>query len=173
MLEFSVEPSPEWDRVIDGMLSYDRLANRHLERAMSKSVKTIEGGARKTWPVGISGRSRNSLASTVFYEASDLVGVVGSTLGSEIYPKVIETGRKPGSKAPPPGALDRWVELVLKVPANEIRGVAYLIGRKIARRGLVGKFPLRRAYFAARAKISSFFTVALADIVRDLLRGRR
>ena len=85
---------------------------------------------------------------------------------------VIERGRRFGRKAPPPGALDRWVELVLKVPKNEIRSVAFLIGRKIRLRGIAGRFPLRKAYFASRAKISAFFTKALADIVRDILQGR-
>lgn len=48
--------------------------------------------------------------------------------------------RKPISKRM--RALQRWVELRLHVPRSESRQVAFLVGRAIARRGLVGRHVL-------------------------------
>ena len=99
---------------------------------------------------------------------SYIVGRVGSTMKKEVYPYIVEHGRKRG-KAPPPGALDRWVRIVLgKRTRREIRSTAFLIGRKIARRGIMGKFPLRKAYFKNKAKVEGYFNGALRMITKEL-----
>jgi hypothetical protein len=90
------------------------------------------------------------------------IGFMGGSADVFRYAMAVERGRKPG-KAPPPGALDLWVERKLKPKAQAlksdltqggnrtgrafrqikrgrrlntvIRSIAFLIGRKIAKEG--------------------------------------
>ena len=67
------------------------------------------------------------------------------------YAKVIEWGRRPGAKAPPPEVIREWVRQKLvpagKVDDNEaaIKSAAFLIGRAIKRRGIPAKLVLATA----------------------------
>lgn len=75
------------------------------------------------------------------------------------YAKVIEWGRRPGAKAPPPEVIQEWVRKKL-VPLGKLEGitdenvgdheatiksVAFLIGRAIKRRGIPAKLVLATA----------------------------
>jgi len=150
---------------------FDEISDRRLSTAMSKLVIGIESEARQHWPVGVTGRSRNSIASQVVREGpGSIVGKVGSTLVGEVYPAVVEFGRKPG-KAPPPGALDRWVHIVLGISNDEAPGVAYLVGRAIARRGIKGRFVFKKAWAKMKPVVERNFAVALDEITEDLSLG--
>lgn len=49
----------------------------------------------------------------------------------------VEHGRQPGARMPPLSALEDWVMTKLQIPpGRERRGVAFAIGRAIARRGI-------------------------------------
>ena len=56
----------------------------------------------------------------------------------------VELGRRAG-RPPPVAAILPWVRKVLRVPAREARGVAFIIARAIGRRGLRPRFILTRA----------------------------
>jgi hypothetical protein len=83
----------------------------------------------------------------------------------------MEFGRKPGSM-PPPEALERWVYLKLGVPADEVQGVAYLIARRIAARGIKGKRFMQKGWDEAKGKFMAFFETALDKITEELSNGR-
>lgn len=68
------------------------------------------------------------------------------------YAQWVEYGRKPG-KAPPPGVLDRWVRLKLKVPPKEVRSVSYLVGQKIAKEGIKEKKHFRNSMARKKMEI--------------------
>jgi hypothetical protein len=88
---------------------------------------------------------------------------------------IIEGGRRPGSKMPPLDTLEEWVRLKgvgvalgtkqkgKKAPGRtaSLRGLAFVIGRAIARRGL----PALRIVEKASAKLDRFVREGLA---RDL-----
>jgi len=67
---------------------------------------------------------------------------VGTTTGYGLY---VEFGRGAG-KMPPLETLIDWVRLKLKIDAKKAKGVAFMIGRKIARAGTKGQPFLRPAY---------------------------
>jgi hypothetical protein len=110
-------------------------------------------------PAGIgSGGAVNTGAYLRSWQVTPLAN--GARLGnSSPYSGIIENGARPmGARArmvrgtgsatkrrtisPRMRALQRWVELRLHVPKGESRQVAFLVGRAIARRGLVGRHVL-------------------------------
>jgi len=161
------------DEAVERLSRYDKIADRRLREAMKKAVLHIEREVKKPppvgAPVGVSGRLRNSMASKVTGQPGSVVGKVGSTM-SHVYPSVQEFGRKPG-KAPPPGALDRWVHIVLKVPPSKVRGVAYRIGQRLKHRKMPGKFFLKRAFQRSKSWVQRYFKNALKQITKDLAGG--
>jgi len=52
------------------------------------------------------------------------------------YANVMELGRRPGSRRPPPGPIRAWVRQKLRVAANRVNAVAFLVARKIGERGI-------------------------------------
>jgi hypothetical protein len=171
MLTFEIVPPKELDPLMARLRDYGKIANKHNRKAMKGSVISIERGARKTAPVGVAGRLRNSMASEVREKKDVIIGRVGSTMKKEIYPIVMELGRKAG-KAPPPGALDRWVRIVLGVSPKKVRSVSFLIGRRMKRKKMKGRRFLTKAYRKERPKIHKRFGKALKDITKELAHGK-
>lgn len=68
------------------------------------------------------------------------------------YGEYVEEGRQPG-KGPPPKKLEAWVERHLGLKGAEAKSVAYLIGRKIAAKGLVGDGQVQAAITRVAATI--------------------
>jgi hypothetical protein len=172
MLEYEVVIPRDTERIIGRLLRYDQISDRHLRIAMNKSVAKIEARTRKNAPVGVNSRLRNSIASEVRSPSpGSLVGRVGSTMKREVYPVVMERGRKPGQQMPPSSALERWVRIRLGVPKKQVKSVAFLVARKIGRRGIMGRFFLRKAWFASKRQVDGYFTKALRDITKELAHG--
>ena len=143
---------------------------RHFGGAMNKAVITIESNTRPLTPV-FTGRLRNSIGSQVISTETRITGYVGSTLKDEIYPSVMEWGRRSGSM-PPPDKLERWVKLVLKVPEKKIKGTAYVVARSIGKRGIRGRFFLNRGYRRSLPKIRQYIALGHHVFVRGLTSGR-
>lgn len=55
------------------------------------------------------------------------------------YAPVIEYGRRPGARMPPPRVLRKWVKDKLGVSDKEAAGVAFVVARAISRDGVPGK----------------------------------
>jgi hypothetical protein len=154
------------------MKKFPDVAEKHMRKAMRVSVTDVEAAVVPLTPVGVSKRLRGSMASEVQGHGPNIVGLVGSTLKGEKYPAVMEFGRRPGAKMPPPRALERWVHLVLKVPAAEVKGVAYLVARAIARKGIKGKRFLEKGFKKAQPKVIRNFNKGLTDMMKEINRGR-
>jgi hypothetical protein len=155
------------DEQIRRLNAYDEVSTRELTTAMNQSVTALESAIKPLTPV-YRARLRGSIASEVKQEGpGSIVGRVGSTLKGEEYPAVMEFGRKPG-KFPPIEPLMRWVHLVLGVPNEEARGVAYVVARKIARKGIKGHFFMKKGFEASKAQIADYFVKALQRITEAL-----
>lgn len=147
---------------------FDEVADKHLMKAMKQGTTTIVSEVRPLTPVFM-GLLRNSIASEVIREGpGSIIGKVGSTLKDEEYPAVMEYGRKPGATMPPPEKLERWVHLKLGVPEEKAHGVAFTVARAIARRGIAGKFFLKRGFEAAQGRVERYFAQALEAIANEL-----
>jgi hypothetical protein len=70
------------------------------------------------------------------------------------YSDVVNYGRQPNSRMPPPSALYDWVRRKLGVQGDtQIKQTAYLIARAIGERGIEGTFFAENAILAARDEI--------------------
>jgi hypothetical protein len=150
--------------------AYDANSTQELTTAMNQSVVTLSNAIVNSpfMPV-YRGRLKGSIASEVKQEGvGSIVGKVGSTLKSEEYPAVMEFGRKPGAAFPPLEPLMRWVHLVLGVPNEEAKGVAYVVGRSIARKGIKGRRFMQKGFEASKAQIVDYFEQALKRITDAL-----
>lgn len=88
------------------------------------------GGYKRSWKFAvmhISGGCKLTLTNT--HPASD----------------VIERGRRPGSRMPPPKALEAWVRRKLKVSKAAAPQVAWAVAASIGRKGIQGKHVLEKA----------------------------
>lgn len=158
---------PGLNEQIKKLEGLDASADKHLLRAMHESVVTLEAYATSYAPVFM-GRLRNSLASEVKHLGTGtIVGRVGTSLTSEVYPLVMEYGRKPG-RMPPPQALERWVQLKFGVSGAEMKRAAYNVARKIAARGIKPKLFLKKAYLTGQNQVQNYFAQALERIAEAL-----
>jgi len=147
----------------------DDLCEKHARRALVTSTDLIHDFVVPLTPVGVSGRLRQSIYSRVEGTGSNLKGIVGSTIAErEIYPKVMEFGRRPGSRMPPPNKLERWVHIVLKVPVHKAGSVAFVLARAIGRRGIKGKFFFKQGWQRSEPRVRKIMDEALRDITREM-----
>lgn len=167
--EVEIQGLEEQLRKLEG---FDGLAGRELRRAMDESVITIVSAVRPLTPVGVSGLLRNSIASEVTGAGTSIEGKVGSTLKEEVYPAVMEFGRHPRPVALSPG-LYRWVELKLGVPEADLEKATRGVAAGIAKRGIKGRFFLKRGWEASKGKVEDFFAAALERIAVGLENGRK
>ena len=145
-----------------------QVAEKHSKKAMYKSVTTIEAAWKPNIPRGATGGYKSSIFYKVEGSGPNITGRVGSNIRSPFpYPLVVEYGRKAG-KMPPSSALERWVHLVLKVPTDRAKGVAFLVARAIGKRGIKARPILTNAYKKSEPKVIGFFGKALDDIVKEI-----
>lgn len=110
-----------------------------LEAAMTEALMLLERAVKIRTPIGATETARGSIASEQRWGSAPgrgvplLRGIVGSP---QAHVAVLERGRKPGAKMPPPDALELWVRRKLKIQdVKEARSVAFVIARSIARKG--------------------------------------
>lgn len=124
-------------------------ADAFLERELKDRVPTATGLGR---------------ASITSYEQklpAGAIGVVGSPMMHLAY---VDLGTKP--HFPPLQPLEDWVRLKLDVPEEQVRSVAFLIARKISKRGTEGKFFVEQAFTFARPQLDKMFERARDNTVR-------
>lgn len=96
---------------------------------------------------------RNSITSKVTKAGDGVIeGQIYST-AAPIVVEVIENGRKPG-RFPPVDIIRAWVGRKFAIADLKIRNsVAYLVGRKIAMRGIIGKFVFKNTFTEMQPQI--------------------
>ena len=167
MIEVEVELSPEFKKQIALFDQYEKIADKHLTQAMQGSLIGIQGLARSNAPV-FRGQLQNSISTSVKSVGPNIEGRVFSTIRSPYaYPLVMEFGRRPG-KMPPPSALRRWVQLVIKPPGELVDGLAYIVARAIGRRGIKGRFFMKKAIESSKVRIGMLFREAVDRISKDM-----
>lgn len=145
----------------------DKIVDKHALAAMQSSVVTVVGAVRPLVPVGVSGQARRSISKTIQSTVRGLTGTVFSKINS-IYPSVLNFGRRPGKRMPPPQALERWVRLKLGVAANKVKQVAFVVARSIGRKGFKGAFFMQKGFEKSKAAIHRFGKIAIDRITKEL-----
>jgi len=137
------------------------ITEQELKAALTEALLFLERETKENTPVGASGGGgglRNSIG--VRQPLNQLFGFVGTSVP---YAKHVEIGTRP--HFPPPAALYDWVRKVLDVPEKDVPGVAFLVARKISKRGTKGKFMFRDAIRSSTPLINRRFNIALENIL--------
>jgi len=123
----------------------------------------------KRTPHGISSGG-GGLRGSIFTEAHGTPLGRGQRIASSVYyAPIVERGRRPGGHHPPPGPILLWVVRKLGKRGAEAQHVAFLIGRKIARRGTVGAGMFAHALVDLRPLVQSRFQ-ALVNRIGEILK---
>lgn len=156
-----------FDEQIRKLENFSQISRKHERLAMFSSVSTVLASVRPLAP-SYRSRLRQSLGSEVKELAGVIEGHVGSSLVDEVYPKVMEVGRQPGS-VPPLAGLMRWVHLVLGVPADRAQKVAMAVAFSIARKGIKGRLFMKQGWTQSKPAVENHFKVAMNRIVDELV----
>lgn len=125
------------------------LAAREVRGILTAAVLDLEREVVERTPRGATGLLQASVFGEVRGDGLALRGIVAA---SQLYAPVVELGRRPG-RFPPLGPIQLWVRRKLNVPEARVRGVAFVIARKIARLGFPGRFMFRDALADRREAI--------------------
>jgi hypothetical protein len=145
------------DEQISRLAAHDAIAQRHLRRAMSDSVKGIARVTRNLAPVGQSGQVRAGVDHEVTggQVVGDLVGRVVDRAFTGLWVEF-------GTRAHTPPA-ERIAENL-----GVTREQGFLIARSIGQRGTRGRHFMYRAYRASKRLVLTYFGDALERIAREL-----
>jgi hypothetical protein len=149
------------DEQIERLNAHDQIAQKHLRRAMSDSVKAAARVTRSLAPVGQSGRARAGVDHEVAGGriVGDLVGRVVDRAFTGLW---LEFGTR--AHTPP---TERIADNL-----GVSRDQGFLIARSIGRKGTRGRHFMYRAYVASKRLILTYFGDALERIATEL-GGRR
>lgn len=140
-----------------------------MTTAIREASLLVEREVRERTPIGIGGGG--GLAGSIGARDPEVVpgeGVVGVVGTSLRYAVPVELGRRPGQRMPPVRALQDWAEIRLGVSAEESRGVAWAIARKIAIEGTDGAHMFRAGLAASAGAVERIVVHGLDRITARL-----
>lgn len=146
------------------------IVRQELVAAMTEADALIEREVKERTPTGASGGGASGLKGSIFGEETvgldNVIGLVGTAMS---YATPVELGSKP--HFPPIEPLIDWVVSKFGVNEQEARGIAFLVARKIARKGTKGAHMFQKAFDANEAQVNSMFVRAVARIAERCARG--
>ena len=156
---------------IQGGLEITRIFGRAPEIIDDEMIPTmweaellLEREIKEGTPIGVSGNSRASISAREPKRLADnIIGEVGSPLKHIL---AVELGTKP--HYPPIRPLEDWVRAKLGLGDNEARHVAFLVQRKIGRKGTDGAFMFKRGFEANEAQIQRMFEAAHRRVIQRM-----
>lgn len=119
-------------------------------------------------------RDTGALQRSIAFEVKPFEARVYTPL---VYAPVMEFGRKPGAKMPPPAALEGWVRRhwfggVSRGNQNAIRSSAFVLARSISRRGIKGRFFMKAAHDRVKSEMPRLLREMAQRIERVFEAGR-
>ncbi|MBI3320018.1 MAG: HK97 gp10 family phage protein [Candidatus Omnitrophica bacterium] len=134
---------------------------------MLKALGVLQRAVALRTPVN-TGQLRASvgLSQPVVSEKS-VEGRLGTNV---VYAMPVEFGSRP--HWPPRAPIEFWVKRKLRVPAHQVRPVAFLVARKIARRGTPAKEMFRTGLEESRQQLAKLFD-QLPQLVRERFGATR
>jgi len=108
-----------------------------IEEKLDVAGQLVAGEVKTLTPVGVSGGLRGSVATTGVKKSAG-GGYENRVVTPLAYGVVVERGRAYPGRMPPIGPIELWVRRKgarVGIPQKNTRRMAYLIARKIARRG--------------------------------------
>ena len=146
---------------------------RGIERGLRRATELLRAAVSTLAqsPLGVSapgafGEYAGSLTTAVVDENGRPVGRVFLAPPADRYGMFVEVGTRP--HFPPPAALEGWVRRRLGITGNrEVREVAFLIGRKIARAGTPGRLFFERALDNNESRVVAILEEEIGKAVRS------
>lgn len=155
------------DVIARGLRTAPEFTRQVLTATMTEATLLAQREWQENMPRGASGITAQSITSDVASTPAGVLGIVGSSQASALF---VELGTRP--HMPPVAAIVPWVKAVLGIAdPKEIKRVAFLVARKIARRGTPAQRPMGRAVEAAQGQILAMFEAAAARIANHLAGG--
>lgn len=158
---------------LQGMLAKaPEIADRHLHKALHEALSLLQGQVIEATPTGAHQLLRR-VSMDISVSESGYLGVVGT---SAPYAIPVELGTKPHfpwdktTKSVPYSLVD-WVVNKLGVDRKKAGGVAYLIARKISKKGTQGAFMFRDTFKRLEPAVNAIFAEARQAILADMIRA--
>ena len=137
-------------------------------RLLAREIRLVELEALEAVALAIIAEAQRILASEGKLATKQLINGMGYTLNKRLrrvrvfnkkpYATIVEFGRRPGGKFPPPSQIKTWLA-AKGLPATD--QVAYLVGRRIAEKGIAPIRFLSRAFAIAPTEIDRHMRGAL------------
>ncbi len=155
------------DGLARGLREAPGYTDQVLQAAMYEATLLAQREWQENMPRGATGLTAGSIHSDVSSTPAGVLGVVGSSQPSALW---VELGTK--AHMPPSEALQPWVKAVLGIhDPKEVRNVAFLVARKIARHGTPAQRPMARAVEATEGQIIAIFERAAAQVAAHIAEG--
>jgi hypothetical protein len=128
--------------------------SRVIQRVLQLSALTAQ---REAQQAAYEFKDTATLARSI---TSDITGTTARVWSPLTYAAVMEQGRRPGAKMPPPAALAGWAR---RHGFQTDPGSLFVLARAIGRRGIAGRFYFRRAAEALQRQLPSIIAQALRE----------
>ena len=149
-----------------GLRDAPEYTDRVLQEAMTEATLLVQREWQENLP-RVSGLTARSITSDVASTPAGVLGVVSSSQPSALF---LELGTRP--HMPPVAAIEPWVKAVLGIrEPKEVKRVAFLVARKIAREGTPAQHPMARAVQSTEGQVIAMFERAAAKVVAHLVGG--
>ncbi len=142
------------------------IALQELQKAMAEADMLLKRLVQDALPTA-TGTLRASVFGVERATETGVIGLVGSPL---IYAPPVELGTRP--HFPPIEPLVDWVKLKLGVPEKDARGVAFLVARKIARKGTGATHVFKLSFERGEQQVRDMFARALGRIAQRIIERR-
>ncbi|MBV8250552.1 MAG: HK97 gp10 family phage protein [Comamonas sp.] len=154
------------DAFTRGLHQAPEVTRQELLATMTQGTLLVEREAKERMPKH-TGMTAASISSDAFSTPVGVIGTVGSSQPSATF---VELGTKP--HMPPVAALEPWVKAVLGVrEPKEIKSVAFLVARKIARKGTKAQRPFGEAIAATESQVLRLFEDCAGRVAGHLAGG--
>ncbi|CAN5439069.1 hypothetical protein BH10PSE18_BH10PSE18_19030 [soil metagenome] len=158
--------APALAAISRGWAEAPAVTRRELLAAMTQATLLVEREVKEGIPRGATGLTAASVTSDAFSTSAGVLGIVGSSQPAALF---VELGTKP--HMPPVEALVPWVRAVLGVDAKRAPSVAFLIARKIARKGTKAQRPFALALARTEGQVLRMIESAADRIASHLAGG--
>lgn len=157
-------------------LSIEVAGFERLGRALSPGIvqgplrDVLQKAAREATRVakGKAPRDTGALMRSITPEVRPLSARVYTRRGAAYFP-VMEFGRRPGAKMPPPDKLRGWAR---RHGFPTTRGALFALARSIGRRGIKGRFYMRAGAQSVRRQMPGYLRTMGQQIGHDFGRAR-
>lgn len=156
------------DVVLRALRQAPDMVAEELHRFALAAVHLLQSEIQDRTPA-VHGLLRASIVGRADSRSGVLNGVLGIVGTSNRYAVPVELGTRP--HFPPVQALEDWVQARLGLSGADVRRVAWLVARKIARVGTQGAHMFRAGFEAARPELERQFDLTVARIGNRLAGG--